>query len=116
MFQRHLSVGQLGSGLLRHHSSGLPSGPHPNLPHHASTGNLFDQGGLNIPTMGPRGSAAGLGVGHRMAASHSPYLEEGLLAQSLESHLPAFPGKFLFTSALTLACEWQDGCLRHAVW
>ena len=50
---------------------------------------LLIQGGLNIPTMAARGGA-GMSGGHRMAASHSPHLEEGLLAQSLESHLPNF--------------------------
>ena len=39
--------------------------------------------------MAGRGSG-GLSSARRMAASHSPHLEEGLLAQSLENHLPAF--------------------------
>ena len=39
--------------------------------------------------MAGRGSG-GLSGAHRMAASHSPHLEEGLLAQSLENHLPTF--------------------------
>ena len=47
------------------------------------------QGGLAIPTMAGRGTG-GLSSAHCMAASHSPHLEEGLLAQSLENHMPAF--------------------------
>lgn len=51
---------------------------------------VVKQGGLNIPTMAGRSSSSGPSCGHRLAASHSPHLEEGLLAQSLEHHLPAF--------------------------
>lgn len=51
---------------------------------------VVKQGGLNIPTMAGRSSSSGPSCGHRLAASHSPHLEEGLLAQSLEHHMPAF--------------------------
>ncbi|KAL0019348.1 hypothetical protein WJX77_012335 [Trebouxia sp. C0004] len=79
-FQRHMPLRPFGQ-----YSSGLTS----MTSHHANSGSMFDQGGLAIPTMAGRGSG-GLSSAHRMAASHSPHLEEGLLAQSLENHLPAF--------------------------
>ncbi|DBA80104.1 TPA: hypothetical protein ACH3X2_007590 [Trebouxia sp. C0005] len=82
-FQRHMSLRPFG-----HYSSGLTSMANSTQPHHANSGSMFDQGGLAIPSMAGRGSG-GLTSAHRMAASHSPHLEEGLLAQSLENHLPA---------------------------
>ncbi|DBA77131.1 hypothetical protein WJX77_003017 [Trebouxia sp. C0004] len=83
-FQRHMSLRQFGQ-----YSSGLTSIAKNTLSHHANTASMFDQGGLAIPNMTGRGSG-GLSGAHCMAASHSPHLEEGLLAQSLENHLPTF--------------------------
>ena len=44
--------------------------------------------GVQIPSSAR--AAAGLSNGHCLANSHSPHLEEGLLAQSLETHMPNF--------------------------
>ena len=43
------------------------------------------QGGLNIPGMSRESAGK-----HRMAASHSPQIGNGLLAESLETSVPMF--------------------------
>lgn len=43
------------------------------------------QGGLNIPGMSRESAGK-----HRMAASHSPQMGNGLLAESLETSVPMF--------------------------
>ena len=76
-FQRNIPQRMSRSGLTRSPSFAPAHGSHP---FQLAGNSIFSQAGLSIP--GARSAC------HGLPASHSPHLEEGILAQSLEAAIP----------------------------